>query len=89
MKVPGEAILEFRLHSVGEDQTEIQMLSRFLPRGLLGILYWYIFFPLHQWIFKGVIRKISEASGRPLLEGPERFAPGLRHVCAVDPRKPF
>jgi hypothetical protein len=34
-----------------------------------------------------MISKISKASGKPLMEGPERFAPGRHHVCAFDPRK--
>lgn len=87
MKLPGEAILEFRIHSAGDEGTEIQQMSRFLPRGLAGILYWYALYPLHRWIFKGMLKKIALAAGRPILEGPERFAPGRRHVCAFDPQK--
>lgn len=40
MKLPGEAILEFSLKPVGPEVVEVQELSRFLPRGLGGILYW-------------------------------------------------
>ena len=87
MKLPGEAILEFQIHALGEDRTEIQQLSRFLPRGLFGMLYWYGLYPFHQWIFKGMLKKIGCAVGRPVLEGPERFAPGRHHVCSFDPRK--
>ena len=87
MKLPGEAILEFQIHALGEDRTEIQQLSRFLPRGLFGMLYWYGLYPFHQWIFKGMLKKIGRAVGRPVLEGPERFAPGRHHVCSFDPRK--
>jgi uncharacterized protein YbjT (DUF2867 family) len=87
MKLPGEAILEFQIHSSGDDRTEIQQLSRFLPRGLFGILYWYALYPLHQGIFKGMMKRMALAVGRPILAGPERFAPGRHHVCSFDPRK--
>lgn len=94
MKLPGEALLEFRISPVGENRTEILQLSRFLPRGLLGMAYWYGLYPFHQWIFKGMVREIARATGKPLLAEPERFAPGRHHVCTLDPRqarrdKPF
>jgi len=38
MKTPGDALLEFQIVPRGVGQIELQMLSRFLPRGLLGIL---------------------------------------------------
>jgi hypothetical protein len=88
MKVPGEATLEFNLHPLGPDRTELQQLSRFLPKGLFGILYWYALYPVHQWIFKGMLKNIGLAAGGSLLEGPERFAPRMHHVCTFDPRKP-
>jgi hypothetical protein len=88
MKLPGEAILEFRIHPMGDSRTELQQYSRFLPKGLFGILYWYAFYPFHQWIFKGMLRKIADATGKRVIEGPERFAPGRHHVCHFDPRTP-
>ena len=88
MKVPGEATLEFNLHPLGPGRTELQQLSRFLPRGLFGILYWYALYPFHQLIFKGMLKNISLAAGGSLLERPQRFAPRMHHVCTIDPRKP-
>jgi uncharacterized protein YbjT (DUF2867 family) len=88
MKVPGEATLEFNLHPLGPDRTELQQLSRYLPKGLFGILYWYALYPIHQWMFKGMVKNIGLAAGGPLLAGPERFAPRMHHVCAFNPRKP-
>ena len=41
MKVPGEALLEFRISPKGTDRVELKMVSKFLPRGILGMLYWY------------------------------------------------
>jgi uncharacterized protein YbjT (DUF2867 family) len=87
MKLPGEALLEFRIHPVGENRTEILQLSRFLPRGLFGLLYWYGLYPFHQWVFKGMAKNMVRASGKPILEEPEKFAPGRHHVCTSDPRQ--
>lgn len=86
MKLPGEASLEFRIHPVGGGKTELQQLSRFLPRGLFGIIYWYGLYPLHQWVFKGMLKGIAGSLGGAVLEGPDRFAPRLEHVCYFNPR---
>jgi hypothetical protein len=88
MRFPGEATLEFRAHRLAGGRTELQQLSRYVPRGLFGLLYWYALYPFHQWIFRGMLKGIARAAGRPILEGPGRFAPGRPLVCAVDPRTP-
>lgn len=74
MRMPGEAILEFSITPFGEEQTEIKQLASFLPRGLFGILYWYSLYPIHQGLFKGMLRGIAKSAGRPIVKGPERFA---------------
>ena len=86
MKLPGEALLEFRIHDTGDGRTELQQHSRFLPKGLFGILYWYALYPFHQWIFRGMLRNIAKAVGKPIVQGPDRFAPGRHHICYFDPR---
>ncbi len=86
MKTPGEALLEFQITPIGDDRIELQMLSRFLPKGLGGIIYWYVFYPFHQWIFFGMLRSIAKAIGKPILSGPERFTPKL-HTSCVLPRQ--
>jgi hypothetical protein len=87
MKLPGEALLEFQIHPAGEDHTEILQRSRFLPRGIFGLVYWYALLPFHHWIYKGMARKIAQASGKVLLEKPGMFAPGRHNGCTFDPRK--
>ncbi|MDZ7633583.1 MAG: SDR family oxidoreductase [Bacteroidales bacterium] len=54
MKLPGEAWLEFRI----EDGTLIQT-ATFRPLGLKGRLYWYSVMPLHEVIFRGMIKRIT------------------------------
>ncbi len=81
MKLPGEALLEFRLKADMADQTELIMLSRFLPKGLLGILYWYALYPFHQWIFAGMLKGIAQKIAKPIVTGPERFTPKITSAC--------
>jgi uncharacterized protein YbjT (DUF2867 family) len=83
MKLPGDALLEFTLTPVGPNLVEIQELSRFLPRGLVGILYWYSVYPLHNYIFGGLLTGLARKIGRPVVSGPERFTPKLPQTCPV------
>ena len=74
MKLPGEAVLSFRLEPLEGGRTELQQIARFLPRGLLGILYWYAVMPFHHYVFNGMLRGVAEASGKTILTGPEAFS---------------
>jgi hypothetical protein len=83
MKTPGEALLEFQITSVGDGQVDLQMLSRFLPKGLVGLIYWYVLYPFHQWIFFGMLRSMAKSIGKPIQAGPERFTPKLHTSCVL------
>ncbi len=61
MKLPGYAVLEFKLAAEGQGAVLTQTAS-FKPRGLWGILYWFGVFPLHAYIFDGMLRKIARAA---------------------------
>ncbi|MBM4288709.1 MAG: SDR family oxidoreductase [Deltaproteobacteria bacterium] len=87
MKLPGEAILEFTLTPSGPDRVEIKELSRFLPRGLGGLIYWYAVYPLHQYVFKGMLKASAEKIGRPIVSGPQRFTPKLPQACRLPEKK--
>ena len=76
MKLPGEAILVFRLQQLDDERTELQQIARFLPKGLLGMLYWYAVMPFHHYVFNGMLRGIVNASGKKILIGPKRFDHG-------------
>ena len=83
MKTPGEAMLEFQITPLGDNQSELQMLSRFLPKGLGGILYWYVLYPFHEWIFYGMLKSIARSIGKPIVAGPQRFTPKLHTSCRL------
>jgi hypothetical protein len=48
MRLPGEASLEFRLHPTEDGRTELQQWSRYAPKRLSGLLYWYVLYPFHH-----------------------------------------
>ncbi|MCX5880969.1 MAG: SDR family oxidoreductase [Deltaproteobacteria bacterium] len=73
MKTPGDAILEILLTPQPNGLTLLQLLSRFMPKGLMGILYWYLLYPFHEMIFSGMLRAIAKAVDQPIVSGPERF----------------
>jgi len=41
MKVPGEALLEFRVEALNDRQCVLHQSALFRPRGLFGLAYWY------------------------------------------------
>ena len=64
MKVPGRAWLDFEVESTKTGAT-IRQTAIFDPVGLFGLLYWYLSFLLHQWVFGGMLRGIAAAAMRP------------------------
>jgi uncharacterized protein YbjT (DUF2867 family) len=82
MKMPGEALLDLQMEPKGAGRTELRMISRFLPRGLAGLAYWYALYPFHVWIFKGMQTAIARRLGMSRTPRPERFDPNARSSCA-------
>jgi hypothetical protein len=41
------------------DVTLINQTAYLAPKGLFGLLYWYILYPIHGLIFSGLIRKLK------------------------------
>jgi uncharacterized protein YbjT (DUF2867 family) len=60
MKVPGKAWLEFQSIRQPDGKTLLTQTAYFAPRGLAGFLYWYLLYPIHGFIFSGLIRKVAE-----------------------------
>ena len=70
MKAPGDALLEFKIQAEGQRRVSIEMVARFLPRGLAGIAYWFALLPIHQWLFEGMLKTVARQTGKRILEGP-------------------
>lgn len=72
MRLPGEALLEFTITPHWENVMELRMTASFMPRGLLGLAYWYSLYPLHLLLFSNMIENIASAAKVYLYEHPKR-----------------
>ncbi|MFC2111432.1 SDR family oxidoreductase [Bacteroidota bacterium] len=61
MKIPGKAWLEFKLDKI-ENENKFTVTAYFQHKGILGVIYWYIFLPFHYIIFKKLIKDIDSRS---------------------------
>jgi hypothetical protein len=76
MKLPGEALLEFRIVPVGEKDCTLYQTATFRPRGLFGLLYWYAILPFHHIVFRGMLRGVRKETLRLAeLEAPNGSVP--------------
>jgi uncharacterized protein YbjT (DUF2867 family) len=75
MKLPGEAIMAFEILKIKKG-IELRLGTRFRPRGLYGILYWYTLLPFHDLLFGGMLRQIAHRVDRKIIDGPRMFKPG-------------
>jgi uncharacterized protein YbjT (DUF2867 family) len=60
MKVPGRAWLQFEAEPKPGETTKLIQTAYFAPKGLPGLLYWYALYPIHAFIFAGMVRKLGE-----------------------------
>lgn len=61
MKVPGRAWLEFEV-TEQDGHSTVRQTAIFDPVGLFGIVYWYTLFPLHELVFRGMLRNLCRAA---------------------------
>ncbi len=62
MKVPGRAWLLFEALPNAEGETVLTQTAYFAPKGLFGLLYWYVLYPIHRLIFQGMIDELGARS---------------------------
>ena len=67
MRLPGRAWLEFEITPC-ERGSLIRQTAIFDPVGLLGLLYWYGIYPLHQFVFAGMLRNIGCAAEKGAID---------------------
>lgn len=61
MKLPGEAWLSFEAEP-SENETVFKQTAIFVPKGLVGRLYWYVLIPFHLAIFARMARRMVAAA---------------------------
>ncbi len=60
IKVPGRAWLEFKVEPIDGGESQLFQTAFFAPKGLFGMLYWYVLYPIHNLIFSGLIRELAQ-----------------------------
>jgi hypothetical protein len=83
MKAPGDALLEIAIEPEGKGRVRLEMVSRFLPRGIAGLVYWYGLLPIHDWLFKGTLLELVRSSSGKVCNGPVRFAVENAPQCRI------
>ena len=62
MKMPGLAWLEFRAEPTKDGGTKVTQRAIFVPRGLLGQIYWWTVFPMHGLVFPSMVRHVAHGT---------------------------
>lgn len=63
MRLPGRAWLRFDVTPAENGQgARIRQTAIFDPHGVPGLLYWYLLYPIHEFIFAGMCRNIARAA---------------------------
>lgn len=66
MRAPGRGWLQFELTPLADGRTRLTQTALWDPVGLAGHLYWFSMWPLHEVIFRSMIRGIAKESGGAL-----------------------
>ncbi len=61
MKLPGRAWLEFEVEPT-DNGSRIRQTAVFDPIGLIGLGYWYTIYPLHEFVFGGMLNGIASTA---------------------------
>lgn len=60
LELPGRGWLEFEVTPLdGARRSSIRLTATFDPRGVLGRVYWYAIFPIHGFVFRGMLDGIA------------------------------
>ncbi len=71
MKVPGRAWLQWEVTEPPGGGSLLVQRAFFEPHGLLGLLYWYVLYGIHEFFFDGMARAIARrAEGRSARPAP-------------------
>lgn len=61
MKMPGLAWLEFKAEET-EAGTRVTQRAIFVPKGLLGHIYWWTVFPMHGLVFPSMVKHVAHGT---------------------------
>ena len=61
MRVPGRAWLQYEVTETPSG-SRLEQTAFFEPKGLPGLAYWYLLYPVHGLIFRGMVRRLAARS---------------------------
>jgi len=64
MRLPGQALLDFRITADDGQHCTLRQTALFEPRGLFGLIYWYAVLPFHGLVFSGMLARIQSDAVR-------------------------
>jgi len=70
MRVPGRAWLQYEVEPLAEGGSVIRQTALFDPVGLFGLVYWYSLWPLHGYVFSGLLHEIGRRAELEFRESP-------------------
>jgi hypothetical protein len=73
MKVPGLAWLQFEVIPQKPGKNLVVQTAYFEPKGLPGLMYWYLLYPIHGWMFSKLIQKVVEKAEAVELDNGDRY----------------
>jgi len=65
MKLPGAGWLQFEARPMDEHFARLVQVVFYAPRGVLGLLYWYLLYPAHRLLFAGLLRRLVAKAELP------------------------
>jgi uncharacterized protein YbjT (DUF2867 family) len=71
MRVPGRAWLQYEVTETARG-SRLEQTAFFEPKGLPGLAYWYLLYPIHGLIFRGMVRRLAARSLTPAQAPPDR-----------------
>jgi uncharacterized protein YbjT (DUF2867 family) len=84
MKIPGRLWLQFDIEGDGR-RTELRQTTVFDPVGSVGLVYWYLLYPVHRTIFQAMLHGLNRST-HPGPNGAEGRQAGTRrdrlHISA-------
>jgi hypothetical protein len=58
MRIPGRLWLQFEVDQAGHCAS-VRQVAVFHPAGYVGLVYWYLLYPVHAMVFSGMLRGIK------------------------------
>ena len=72
MRVPGRAWLQFEVTPVSDEEASLVQTALFAPKGIWGLLYWYLLYPIHRQIFSGMLAAVVQQAEAEHRAGPDQ-----------------